>query len=1015
MLKKIGILLPLFFFALSLFFQGHSYGMDTDLYTVTSVDVPPNVLIILDNSSSMLTEDQPPDYNPDRTNPAPVYTGPYPTNAVYNKQGNDWVPLGVNISGIKCTPAQDPLSIDGIWNGKMKSDTTCGGSKYVYLQTGNYLNYLAWATTSNQPRLGLAKGTIHSYVNSTDGIRFGLMVFNGNGQGGLVTAPITDDKNVLFKALSDISASSVVDWTPLAESLYEAMLYFKGGASYYNLGITYNSPTQYYCQRGYVILITDGAPTHDVADDPTSPIRTIIGDYDKDGKEPGPYGDPLLQGSHYMDDVAKYVHENDMSDILKGRQNITVYTIGFNPNPEAIDSSLLQSTATNGGGQYFYAHNSQEFKAALQSIIEEILNKSTSFLAPTVPISQLEKTTSGDRMYLGMFKPTEKSFWMGNIKKFGIATTANAAKGIKVGDIHDKNGNPAIDPDLNAIYDTAVSYWSTSADGGDVERGGVGEILQNMDLSERKIYTYLGTNLNLAHPSNAFTTGNIPASTLGVSQDDEKNSLINYLYGYDAYNERGLGTNAKRGWIFGAVIHSRPLVVHYEGQSVIYSGANDGMLHAFDDVTGAELWAFIPPDLLPNLKNLTGNTVQFFVDGAPKVYIGDDGKIILICGERRGGNHYFALDITYPLNPKWVWDINPGLAYFAEMGQSWSSPLIGKIKYGGSDKWAFFIGGGYDPNQDNLPVTKDDTKGCAIYVVDVLTGSLIWKYSVADNARMKYSIPSDISRVDTNADGRIDRLYVGDIGGQIWRFDVGDSSPTNWTGKCIFDSNDPPPPSGVDRRKIFYPPDVSLEKDVANYELILLGTGDREHPKNMSVIDRLYTVKDMNPSIVLTESNLIDVTTDLLQTGTPGQKQLILNALKASSGWYIMLNQNSGEKCLSPALVFYGISYFSTFTPFSGVVTDPCYVGEGDARLYAVDYLNGNAVFNFDLTNDLSGNLLARSDRSTIIGTAIPSGTVVAVIGGTIASGYIGIGGGIFKAPLKMNKVLVPIYWRQVF
>jgi type IV pilus assembly protein PilY1 len=168
----------------------------------------------------------------------------------------------------------------------------------------------------------------------------------------------------------------------------------------------------------------------------------------------------------------------------------------------------------------------------------------------------------------------------------------------------------------------------------------------------------------------------------------------------------------------------------------------------------------------------------------------------------------------------------------------------------------------------------------------------------------------------------------------------------------------------------------------------------------------------------LTESDLIDVTADLLQSPdtSEAEKQAILNSLNSGSGWYILLNQNSGEKCLSPALVFYGVSYFSTFTPTSSNGGDPCSVVEGIARLYALSYLNGNAVFNFDLTNDVNGRpTLGRSDRSNVIGTAIPSGAIVAAIGGTTATGYIGIGGGIYKTPLKSSKVLIPIYWKQRF
>jgi type IV pilus assembly protein PilY1 len=829
--------------------------------------------------------------------------------------------------------------------------------------------------------------------------------------------------------LNDIQPSNVVDWTPLGETLYESMLYFMGRQSYYNPGTSYTSPIQYRCQKSYVLIITDGAPTHDVADDPTSPIKIQvgsnprIGDYDSDERESGSYGDPLLQGSHYLDDIAKYMHENDMSSTLTGRQNITVYTIGFNPSEFAIDSTLLQSTADKGGGKYFYCHNAQSFKLALQKIIEEILSQSTSFVAPTVPISQMEKETSGDRIYLGMFRPKEKSFWSGNIKKLGIVTSNDPVRGLTIGEVIDKNGNLAIDPETNAIYDTAVSYWSTTADGGEVEKGGVGEILRNSDLSQRKIYTYLGTNTDLTHSSNAFTTSNISAPLLGLTTEDEKDKLINFLYGYDAYDEdQDSNTTETRQWILGSFIHSRPLVIHYSSKTVIFAGANDGMLHAFNDANGTELWAFIPPDLLSKLNNLTGEAIEFFVDGSPKAYIERDAagnitKAILICGERRGGDHYFALDITNPDVPKWLWKIHPGLSDYSEMGQTWSSPLIGKIKYGTTEKWVFFIGGGYDLNQDSFPVPQNsyDSKGRAIYVVDVLSGARIWKYSVSNNSLMKYSIPSDISIVDINGDGRIDRLYVGDMGGQIWRFDVGDASAANWTGKRIFNSQSLSPPSGTDLRKIFYPPDVTLEKEGGYYELIVFGTGDREHPKGTGVIDRLYAIKDRNPENTLTESNLVDVTTNLLQSGSQDEKSIIYNQLRNESGWYIQLNQSYGEKCLFSPLVIYGISYFTTFTPSEGVATDPCFLGEGTARVYAINYLNGNAEFNFDLTNDANRITLGRSDRATVIGTAIPSGAIISVIGGSTAVGYVGIGGGIYRIPLKKTKVLIPVYWRQIF
>jgi len=379
---------------------------------------------------------------------------------------------------------------------------------------------------------------------------------------------------------------------------------------------------------------------------------------------------------------------------------------------------------------------------------------------------------------------------------------------------------------------------------------------------------------------------------------------------------------------------------------------------------------------------------------------------------RRGGNRYYALDITDPLVPRLLWEIRQSTSGFGELGQTWSTPQIRKIQYGASEKWVAIVGGGYDSNQDNSPVTANDTRGRAIYIFDISNGSLLWSYSNARDSNMRHSIPSDVSCVDTDANGKIDRLYVGDMGGRVWRFDIGAQDTAGWTGKRIFNSN----LVDTDQRKIFYPPDVTLENDEGNYEMVLFGTGDREHPNDATLINRLYAVKDKNPSTVLTENDLVDVTEDLLQD--PGtseeQKTAIRNQFAEKKGWYIRLDQNAGEKCLANPLVFFGTVYYTTFTPSPERLNDICYVGGGEGRLYALKYKTGNAAFNLDLENDSSGETLMRSDRSVIVGTAIPSGTIVAIIRG-VATGYVGVGGGVYIPPLPSYKSIIPVHWRIVF
>jgi type IV pilus assembly protein PilY1 len=451
------------------------------------------------------------------------------------------------------------------------------------------------------------------------------------------------------------------------------------------------------------------------------------------------------------------------------------------------------------------------------------------------------------------------------------------------------------------------------------------------------------------------------------------------------------------------------------------------MLHAFDDETGQELWGFVPPCLLGRLKELPTTTPGIFVDGSPKAHItydssGNVTKAILIFGLRRGGNYYYALDVTNPLVPKYLWRIykdrqnaGGGTNYYQELGQTWSAPIVGKVAHGTGEKWVAIFGAGYDVDQDEDNPPNDDI-GRGLYMADVLTGDCVYWHSYkGGDSSMTYSIPSDVTKLDLDGDGRVDRLYVGDMNARLWRFDIGDlnkngySDPNEWTGRIIFRSN----PGASEKRKMFYPPDVTLEN---GYEMLFFGTGNREDPKGNKDMDRLYGFKDKNNMSILKESDLVDVTEDLLQSGTAEEQQTVQNALDSSSkyGWFIKLDKQDGEKCLASPVVFYRTAYFTAFAPTVGSVEDPCFVGEGVAWVYAVDYKNGNAVFNFDLTNDIGGTVLAKSDRILKIGTAIPSGVVITVVGNT-AVGYVGVGGGIFKPQMKKTKIFYPLHWKIVF
>jgi type IV pilus assembly protein PilY1 len=227
---------------------------------------------------------------------------------------------------------------------------------------------------------------------------------------------------------------------------------------------------------------------------------------------------------------------------------------------------------------------------------------------------------------------------------------------------------------------------------------------------------------------------------------------------------------------------------------------------------------------------------------------------------------------------------------------------------------------------------------------------------------MNFSLAAAPSAVDLDNDGYIDRIYIGDVGGQLWKFDVSAAATvsaglvTNWTGKRLFAaaSQTNPPAAGeyYPAQGIYAPP--ALAYDTNNNLWIYFGTGDRNHPNNTST-NRLYGIKDnttMTNGSSLTESSLTDTTS---------------GSGNVTQGWYVRLNNN--EKVLAAANVFNKAVFFTTFTPAS---TAACGSGGGNAKLYALNLTSGDAAL------DLSGGTSAAAGQSALslaktIGTGIPS------------------------------------------
>lgn len=976
-----------FIFVISLIFGGLPAALadDSDIF---GANIQPNVLIMLDSSGSMNETVFSNPYDPNTTYNTPLtyisttvyrrFTGsracspsPAPCYKVYKNSVGE-VP---DADGSNPNAARDALNLYGFWSGSI------GGSS-VNLSVGNYRNYLACSSCTGPlvTKISIAKQVLTNLVNSTEGVRFGAMKFvnNGNqtnppGSGGFIVDPSTNlpatigaTKTTIVNALNAVVASG---WTPLGEFLYDGGQYYKG-QSLIN-GSSYTTPIEYTCQPNFVILMSDG-------------------------KQNG-----LLQVQAEATNRYTQDHYGTTSD---GTQNVIVHTIGFAIGPSEPASAIddLQEAAQNGGGSFYIANNAAQLEQALEDAIQQILAATFSFATPVVPTTG---AAGGNRAYLAAFQSNpSKPFWKGFLKAYDRV-----------------NGQIPVDP-VTGLPNGPVA-WDA------------GQMLSVKPSSSRTIYTVVGGVRQDFNKTNSFIT----TAMLGASSSTERDKIIDFTRGIDSYDEDADPSTTERAWKLGDIFHSTPALVgppflssldttytsfkdtYIKRTTALIVGANDGTVHAFRESDGEELWALIPEDLLGRLKDLTASSGEhgYYMDSSPVAVdiclssttdgtgncrYATDWKTIVLVGERRGGKSYHALDITDINNPLYLWSFTD-----SKMGETWSEPAIGKIKMAdGTAKFVAFVGGGYDTTQNN-------NTGRAFFAIDLATGTKLWEYydngSTDDRQYMDYSLAASPTAVDTNRDGFIDGVHIGDVGGQLWKFDTAPTGGAvlsgglvaNWTGKRLFDANqaEASPPAGeyYPAQAVYAPPVLSY--DTAGSLWVFFGTGDRNHPNNTTAPNRLYGIKDntgMTNGSALTESSLTDLTSG---TGTVTQ------------GWFIRLG--SKEKVLASADVFNKIVLYTTFTPTSVV---SCGSGGGDAKLYAVNMTAGDAALNLSTGQPASPGQSA-SALAKAIGSGIPSKPII-IINPSGNQGNPSVITGttnqqIFSTPMPQVTLKRLVGWREVF
>jgi type IV pilus assembly protein PilY1 len=750
------------------------------------------------------------------------------------------------------------------------------------------------------------------------------------------TTPVaTNNRSVWFDRLYAADASGN---TPLLPALQRQGNYFSDSAATGPYGPE-SGTDQLACRQNFSILTTDGfwnSTTGYTAlgnSDNTTAATTI----------PVPSGstitpikytavNPYSDGySNTLADVANYYWKTDLRTLnnivpptandpaywqhmvtygisigLKGRldpdtdiPNLTAGTTNSNgtigwpdptdvEDPDRIDD--LFHASVNGHGKFIAAQDPDQFSDGLRAALAGIAEGQASNSNVTANSTSLD---AGSFVLKALYVSGK---WTGDLFAYSVDASTGAI--------------------------SATSLWQAS---------------QQIPLpASRNILTWNGT-AGATFPTAAQNT------TLTTA-------VVNYLKGVRTGEVQNGGALRNRVHVLGDIVNSSP--VYVKDTNTVYVSANDGMMHSFDGTTGAEKFAYVPGGVnMTNLKMLSDPDYvhRYYVDGALVVSSRtqttgvsnftspNNAKNILVGALGRGGKGVFSLDVTNPnamtgTNVKWE------SAADADMGYVLGRPFIAKLNNGVS---AVIVPNGYNSTNDRA----------ALFIYDLNTGGLIAK---VDTGVGTTALPNGLSSPigwDEDNDGDLDYVYSGDLQGNMWKFDLSSSTPSNWTlstNRTIlytaFDGGLP-----AKRQPITGRPTVA--RDPSTYKRwVFFGTGrflSLADPNSVDV-QTWYGVQDEGVTVAgrsaLQQRNISVVGTLSGRTVRGFDPAATLAASK--KGWYVdlVLPPNppgtvEGERMVGDQRLFDNILFAPSIIPSATA----CDVG-GRGYLNAIDAFTGTSV-----------------------------------------------------------------------
>jgi len=851
----------------------------------------------------------------------------------------------------------------------------------------------------------IAKGAMGRVVNNTDATRMGLDLYNAGHQFDATSMTDPAQKAALLNELYGVAIScgpgktsgysTACPGTPARTALDRVGRLFQGATA--NPSPIQTAADGGECQQNFNVLLSDGfwngaAEPSGIGNADQDTSGTPDNGFDGDSTESVDGGNYEDSYSVTLADVAMHYYETDLSPLANrvptqedvdeaDHQHLVNYTIGFgitgnldpaNDDPVAGGANFwpdptdaqdedrvddLWHAAYNSRGQYLAAQNAAELENSLLQAIQDISSRTATAAAVAVNSARL---TSESVVYIAQFNSNR---WQGSLLAY-----------------------PIIDLDLGTL--SANPKWEA------------GNILtsRNIGNDPRTIITHNGTrgvpfrwdtaalSANMVNDLKTNSSGGTDTDTVGEAR-------LNYLRG-DRSNE-GTGYRFRpRPGLLGDIVNSGPVFVgdatlawpdvapfpstsgtRYSDfktgaastrNKIVYVGSNDGLLHGFDDNNGQEVLAYAP-NILASTESSRGYhyltnpsyTHNWYVDLTPTlsdVYLttgfGPGWHTVLIGALRGGGRGLFALDVTNPAqfneanaSKIAMWEFSNAIDN--DLGYTYSRPTIALTNSG---RWVAIFGNGYN----------DLGSGeASLFILDIEKGVDGWVAQDYVKITTKSGTPADRNGLatpalaDVDGNGTVDRVYAGDLKGNIWAFDLSSSNEAQWsvaykqgsTPKPLFTTQAGQPITA--KPVLAKHPTIPFQNSPSNAPnlMVYFGTGQYliESDKTNTSVQSFYGVWDQGDP-ELTRANLIEQTFD----ASYASRVLTRNYIDYSTeyGWWFDL-PDAGERSVTNSIARADTIFFNTFVPEN----NPCSVG-GYGYRFSVDMATGGSpsetVVDFD-------------------------------------------------------------------